>query len=162
MRNPLAAETAEPAKNIPTLSLYVDYFYATTGNNKTLEEILTDSERLYVLQKLINLRQGKGTRINDRIPLRAMAPVYLDEYESRAEYYDNLLREQSGDDDIPATQEERHKLLIKKRIEVYEQLCDIVYEEKGFTSDGVPMRDKVKSLGIMDEQAERLLNEFSV
>jgi aldehyde:ferredoxin oxidoreductase len=162
VRNPQAAETAEPAKNIPTLSLYVDYFNATTGNNKTLEEILTDSERLYVLQKLINLRHGKGTRVNDQIPLRAMAPVYLDEYESRAEYYDNLLKEQSGDDEIPAMPEERHKLLIEKRIEVYEKLCNLVYEEKGFTSDGVPRREKVKSLGLMDEQAEQLLDEFTV
>ncbi|MFC1920458.1 aldehyde ferredoxin oxidoreductase family protein [Chloroflexota bacterium] len=162
VRNPLAAETAEPSKNIPTLDYYVDYLNATTGSSHTLEDLLTDSERLYLLQKLVNLRQGKGTRESDRIPLRAMAPVYRDEYDSRAEYYDELLKEQLGEDGVPATPEERHKLLVEKRIEDYEKLCDIVYEKKGFTIDGVPKRETVNRLSLLDEQASKLLDEYNL
>ncbi len=162
VRNPLAADTEEPAKNIPTLEYYVDYYNATTGSSKTLDDLLTDSERLYLLQKLINLRHGKGTRASDRIPLRAMAPVYLDEYQSRADYYDELLREQSGADELPAAPEDRHKLLVDKRIEAYERLCDLVYEKKGFTVEGVPKRETVSRLALLDEQADRLLSEYNV
>jgi len=72
VRNPEAANTPEPSKNIPSLAHYVSYFNATTGSNKKLEDILDDSERLYILQKLINLRQGKGTRASDQIPIRAL------------------------------------------------------------------------------------------
>ncbi len=162
VRNPLAAETAEPSKNLPTMALYVDYFNAATGSSKTLEDILIDSERLYLLQKLINLRQGKGTRASDRIPLRAMAPVYLDEYESRAEHYEELLKEQLGANKVPATPDERHKLIVEKRVEDYEKLCDIVYEKKGFTPDGVPKRETITRLALMDEQADRLLSEYNV
>ena len=162
VRNPLAAETAEPSKNLPTMALYVNYFNATTGSSKKLEDIITDSERIYLLQKLINLRQGKGTRASDRIPLRAMAPVYLDEYESRAEHYDELLKEQLDADKVPATPRERHKLIVEKRIEDYERLCDIVYDKKGFTPDGVPKRETVSRLALMDEQADRLLSEYNV
>ncbi len=36
VRNPEAASTAEPSKNIPTLAYYVAYLNATTGSNKTL------------------------------------------------------------------------------------------------------------------------------
>ncbi|MFC2002124.1 aldehyde ferredoxin oxidoreductase C-terminal domain-containing protein [Chloroflexota bacterium] len=162
VRNPEAANTDEPAKNLPTLAHYVCYLNATTGSNKKLEDILDDSERLYILQKLINLRQGKGTRASDQIPLRAMGPAYFDEYESRAEYYDEWLQEQLGDNKIPSSPEQRHKLLIEKRIEAYQHLCDIVYEKKGFTSKGIPKRGTVEKFALMDEQARQLLDEFGV
>ncbi|MFC2047442.1 aldehyde ferredoxin oxidoreductase family protein [Chloroflexota bacterium] len=162
VRNPEAANTDEPAKNLPTLAHYVNYFNATTGSNKKLEDILDDSERLYILQKLINLRQGKGTRASDQIPLRAIGPAYFNEYESRAEYYDEWLQEQLGDNKAPESPEHRHKLLIEKRIEAYQQLCDIVYEKKGFTSEGVPKRETVEKFALMDEQAGQLLNEFGM
>ncbi|MFC2070881.1 aldehyde ferredoxin oxidoreductase C-terminal domain-containing protein, partial [Chloroflexota bacterium] len=162
VRNPLAADTDEPSKNLPTLDYYVDYFNGTTGSSHTLEDILTDSERLYILQKLINLRQGKGTRDSDRIPLRAMVPVYQDEYDSRAEYYEELLEEQLGADGVPAAPEERHKLLVENRIEAYEKLCDIVYEKKGFTKDGIPKRETVGRLSLLDEQAAKLLGEYNL
>ena len=162
VRNPEAASTDEPAKNLPTLACYVNYLNATTGSNKELEDILNDSERLYILQKLINLRQGKGTRASDQIPLRALGPAYFNEYEFRTEYYDNWLQEQLGDDKLPASPEQRHKLLIEKRIEAYQQLCDIVYEKKGFTSDGIPKRETVEKFALMDEQAKQLLDEYRV
>lgn len=162
VRNPEAASTDEPAKNLPTLAHYVNYLNATTGSNKNLQDILDDSERLYILQKMINLRHGKGTRASDQIPLRAMSPVYFNEYESRAEYYDEWLRQQLGDDKIPESPEQRHKLLIEKRIEAYQQLCDIVYEKKGFTSEGIPKRETVEKFALMDEQARQLLDKFGV
>jgi aldehyde:ferredoxin oxidoreductase len=162
VRNPEAAKTSEPAKNLPTLAHYVKYLNATTGSNKKLEDILEDSERLYILQKLINLRQGKGTRASDQIPLRAMGPAYFNEYQSRAEYYDEWLTKQLGNDKLPASPEQRHKLLMEKRMQAYQQLCDIVYQEKGFTSDAIPKREVVEKFGLMDEKASRLLKEFGV
>ena len=153
VRNPEAANTDEPAKNLPTLAHYIRYLNATTGSNKTLQGILDDSERLYILQKLINLRHGKGTRASDQIPLRAMCPAFFNEYQSRAEYYDGWLRKNLGDDKIPASLEQRHKLLIEKRMEAYQRLCDIVYEKKGFTAEGIPKRETVEKFALMDEQA---------
>jgi len=162
VRNPEAANTAEPAKNLPTLAHYVHYFNATTGSNKKLEDLLDDSERLYILQKLINLRQGKGTRNSDQVPLRALGPAYFNEYQSRADYYDEWLREQLGNDEAPASPEQRHRLIIEKRIEAYQQLCDIVYEKKGFTSNGIPKRETVEKFALMDQQASQILDEFGV
>ncbi len=162
VRNPEAATTPEPAKNIPTLNYYVQYLNATTGSNKKLEDILDDSERLYILQKLINLRHGKGTRENDQIPLRSLGPVYFNEYESRVDYYEEWLREQPGINEVPSTPEQRHKLLIEKRIEAYQQLCDIVYEKKGFTSNAIPKREIVEKFGLMDDQANQLLEKYGI
>jgi aldehyde:ferredoxin oxidoreductase len=162
VRNPAAADTPEPAKNIPTLDYYVDFYNFTTGNSKTLDDLLADSERLYILQKLINLRQGKGTRASDRIPLRAMAPVFIDEYQSRADYYKELLEEQFGSENVPASSEEQHKMLVESRLENYEKLCDIVYDKKGFTPDGVPKRETVTGMDLLDEQADKLLAEYGI
>ncbi len=162
VRNPEAASTSEPAKNLPTLALYTNYLNATTGSRKTLQDILDDSERLYILQKLINLRQGKGRRANDQLPLRAMCPAFFNEYQSRAEYYDQWLRKNLGDGKLPASPEQRHKLLIEKRIEAYQRLCDLVYEKKGFTSEGIPKRETVERFALMDEQAGKLFDELGM
>jgi len=162
VRNPEAASTAEPSKNLPTLAYYVAYLNATTGSNKSLQDVLDDSERLYILQKLINLRHGKGTRTSDQIPWRAIGPAYFNEYEARAEYYDEWLQQQLGDNKIPASPEQRHKLLMGKRVEAYQHLCDIVYEKKGFTSEGIPRRETVEKFGLMDEQAKQLLSQSGV
>jgi aldehyde:ferredoxin oxidoreductase len=162
VRNPEAANTEEPAKNLPTLAHYTRYLNATTGSQKTLQDILDDSERLYILQKLLNLRQGKGRRANDQLPLRAMCPAFFNEYQSRAEYYDEWLRKNLGDGKLPASPEQRHKLLIEKRSEAYQQLCDIVYEKKGFTKEGIPRRETVDKFALMDEQARKLFDELGM
>ena len=162
VRNPEAAATPEPSKNLPTLAHYIDYLNATTGSHKSLQDILDDSERLYILQKLINLRQGKGTRPSDQIPLRAMAPAFFNEYQSRADYYDCWLEQNRGGRKLPASPRQRHKLLIEERRRDYQQLCDIVYEKKGFTANGVPKRETVARFGLLDEKAKRLLDEMGV
>jgi len=162
VRNPEAANTEEPAKNLPTLAHYTRYLNATTGSNKTLQDILDDSERLYILQKLLNLRHGKGRRANDQLPLRAMCPAFFNEYQSRAEYYDEWLRKNLGDGKLPASPEQRHKLLIEKRSEAYQQLCDIVYEKKGFTKEGIPRRETAEKFALMDEQARKLFDELGM
>jgi aldehyde:ferredoxin oxidoreductase len=141
------------------LSYYVDYLNGTTGSKKILQDVLDDSERLQLLQKMINLRQGKGTRESDRIPLRAVAPVYVDEYLTRSEYYDGWLRNLEGGN-LPDTIERRHALLMAKRLEAFQHLCDIVYEKKGYSADAVPKRETVKKFGLLDQQAARLLAKY--
>jgi aldehyde:ferredoxin oxidoreductase len=161
VRHPHAAKTDNPSQNQPTLNYYVQYFNATTGSHKSLQDILDDSERLHVLQKMINLRQGKGTRAFDQIPLRAMGPAFLNEYFPRQEYYDKWIREhQETDDDLPDTPEERHKILVKLRQEAYKKLCDAVYLAKGYSPDAVPLEKTVEKFGLLDEKARALLKLY--
>lgn len=157
VRHPEAASTENPAQNLPTLAYYVQYLNATLGSNKTLQDVLDDSERLYLIQKLINLRHGKGTRSSDQIPLRAMGPAFFNEYEARSDYYDAWLTDQLGEGQMPDEPRDRHALITKLRREAYERLCDAVYKEKGYSPDGVPMPETLEKFDLLDEKALNLL-----
>jgi hypothetical protein len=78
---------------------------------------------------------------------------------TRSEYYDGWLRNLEGGN-LPDAIERRHELLMAKRLEAFQQLCDIVYEKKGYTSDAVPKRETVKKFGLLDQQAARLLAKY--
>jgi len=160
VRHPEAAGTDNPAQNNPTLEYYIQYLNSTIGTKKSIEDILNDSERLQLLQKLINLRHGKGKRSSDQIPLRAMGPAYLNEYEARADYYDSWLKDQIGEKKLPKDRKDRHRLLLKLRQQAYNRLCDMVYQEKGYTSDAVPLPETLERFNLMDDQALALLEEF--
>ena len=162
VRNPEAANTDNPAQNRPTLEYYVQYLNATTGSSKTLQDVLHDSERLHLLQKLINLRHGKGTRSNDQIPLRAMGPAFFNEYEARSDYYDTWLKNQLDGKNIPDDPESKHALILKLRQEAYDTLCDEVYAAKGYTKNAIPLLEVVENFDLLDQQARRLLAMFGV
>jgi aldehyde:ferredoxin oxidoreductase len=163
VRHPEAAKTDNPSQNQPTLEYYAQYYSATIGEKKTIQDILDDSERLHLLQKMINLRQGKGTRYFDQIPLRAMGPAYFNEYQSRSDYYDEWLKEHLGKEDkLPPRAEERHQALLKLRQEAYQKLCDSVYKAKGYNLDAVPLRETLKKFDLLDDKADALLQDYGV
>jgi aldehyde:ferredoxin oxidoreductase len=147
VRNPEAKNTPFPAKNMPTVDYYLELVNSTLGANKTLDDILLESERCYTLHKLINLRQGFGTREHDAIPLRAMCPVYLNEYLSRKEFYEERLKE-IGADIEGKSDEERLAILQENRRSLYEKLTDVVYEEKGYDRNGIPTDATLRRLGL--------------
>jgi hypothetical protein len=111
---------------------------------------------------MINLRHGKGTRADDRIPLRAMGPAFFNEYEARADYYDAWLATQLAVDEIPDSPQARHRRIIELREKAYDRLCDVVYREKGYNAAGVPLPDTLERLGILDDQARELLKQHGV
>ena len=162
VRHPDAASTDNPSQNLPTLEYYVNYFNATVGSQKTLQDILDDSERLQLLQKLINLRHGKGTRSSDQIPLRAIGPAYFNEYKARADYYDSWLKGQLGENGIPDDPKIKHRMIIKFRQEAYQKLCDAVYRKKGYTQNAVPLPLTLKRFGLFDDKALAILEEFGL
>jgi aldehyde:ferredoxin oxidoreductase len=159
VRHPDAQHTSEPAKNMPTVEYYLELVNATLGNSKTLEDLLLESERVYTLHKLFNLRQGCGTRDHDAIPLRAMAPVYMNEFLSRKEYYENVLIKIAGQDSVGISDEEKLVMLQKHRQSQYEKLCDAVYEEKGYDSDGIPLKSTLLRLGFHEPELLAIVDQ---
>jgi aldehyde:ferredoxin oxidoreductase len=105
---------------------------------------------------------GFGRREHDALPYRAVGPVTELEYESRAERYDTQLQEKFAVDISDKTTAEKLVLLRQFRQDQYEKLKDAVYRRRGWTADGIPTVEKVKSLGIDFPQVIELLRANGV
>jgi len=127
---------------------YAEYFSAVTGRKIGPNDMITMSERVYNFQRIFCLKMGFGRREHDAIPYRAMGPVTVEEYESRADRYDKQLRDVYRVDIQGKGTAEKVKILRKLREERYEQLKDAVYARRGWTKDGIPTLDTVRRLGI--------------
>ncbi len=152
VRHPEAQFTEIPARNMPTAEYYVELVNATLGTDKTIDDLLFDAEISYTLHKLINLRQGFGTREHDAIPLRAMAPVYMNEFLERKDYYEKYLTESAGMVIEGRSDEEKLEMLQDFRRLQYEKLCDAVYEAKGWDREGIPRKSTLMRLGFHDPE----------
>jgi aldehyde:ferredoxin oxidoreductase len=140
------AETDEPAKVPEHVDNYVTIFNAVTGKNIDKYEMIRQSERVYNFQRIFNIRRGYGTREFDKQPYRAAGPVTNEEYESRQERYDSQLKELVGVDPVGKTTDEKKAILRKYREDRYEQLLDAVYKRRGWTRNGVPTPEYLKSI----------------
>lgn len=148
VRHPEAKHTELPYRNMPTVEYYVEFVNATLGTEKTIDDLLEESERVYTYQKLVNLRQGFGTREFDKIPLRAMAPVFDNEFQSRRDYYIEYLRDVAGLSVNGQSDAELLSELHNYRLKQYEGLTDAVYEEKGYDAHGIPTDETLEKFGL--------------
>jgi len=89
-----------------------------------------------------------------------MGPVFFNEYEARADYYDSWLKERTGEEKFPGDCEARHRMIMELRQQAYQRLCDAVYKEKGYTADAVPLPETLARFNLLDDQAITLLNKF--
>jgi aldehyde:ferredoxin oxidoreductase len=140
--------TKEPAKVMQHVQWYAEYFSAVTGRKIGPDDMITMSERVYNFQRIFNLKMGFGRREHDAIPYRAMGPVTVEEYESRADRYDQQMKDVYQVDIQGKDTAEKVKILRKLREERYDQLKDAVYDRRGWTKDGIPTLDTVRRLGI--------------
>lgn len=140
-------KNAEPAKVPEHLENYYMIYEGLTGKKFSIEDLLFQSEKVFVFQRIFNLRMGFGTRKHDVPPYRAVGPVTNEEYESRKERYDGQLKEQGIDADAMNTTQ-KVEATRKYRTDQYEKLLDAVYARRGWTSNAVPTMETIKRLGI--------------
>jgi aldehyde:ferredoxin oxidoreductase len=155
-------DTPEPAKVMKHVEWYADYYSAVTGKQTPPDGLIRMSEAVYNFQRIFNLKMGFGQREHDNIPYRAMGPVKVVEYESRAERYDKLLVEKHNVDITGKTTEEKIILLRGFRETLYEKLKDAVYHRRGWTKNGIPTVETVTRLGIDFPEVLKLLKAHGV
>ena len=141
---------------------YAQYVSALLGEEYTVDDLLLMSEKVYNFQRIIALRLGYGRREHDALPYRAMGPVTVEEYESKAEYYDQQLTKKYGMNIVDKTISEKIVILRKFREAEYEQLKEAVYARRGWTKDGIPTLATVKRLGIDFPEVVELLSRYGV
>jgi aldehyde:ferredoxin oxidoreductase len=89
-----------------------------------------------------------------------MGPVTPLEYVSRKDRYDTQLVEKLGltKDAVKAMPvEEKIRRLYEHRQDQYQRLADAVYHRRGWTQNGVPTPQKMRSLGCTDERMFTML-----
>lgn len=140
--------SAEPQKIMHHVENYQEIFAGVTGREITIEDIITQSERVYNFQRVFNVRLGKGLRAHDTIPYRSVGPVTEEEYHSREERYDAQLREWL--DLGPETLSIAEKIAAHRKYREgrYESLIDAVYKRRGWSNNGVPTLETLENLGI--------------
>lgn len=152
-------QTNEPAKVPEHVENYTWIHEGVTGITTTKEDLLLQSERVYNFQKIFSMRMGRVGRKHDYPPYRAIGPVTPLEYESRAERYDQQLKELVGIDPAHLSTQEKMTRLRQYRLDQYELLLNAVYERRGWDRDSIPTLEKVKELGIdLPEVVEVLEN----
>jgi aldehyde:ferredoxin oxidoreductase len=142
------AQTEEPAKVPEHVQNYVDIYKAITGKPMDKHELIRQSERVYNFQKVFCMRMGAGHREGDLPPYRAVGPVTEEEYLSRQERYDTLLKEKIGVDPTGKSTAEKMDITRKYREDQYRQLVDAVYDRKGWTRAGVPTLEHLQKIGM--------------
>ncbi|HOH96970.1 MAG TPA: aldehyde ferredoxin oxidoreductase C-terminal domain-containing protein [Candidatus Cloacimonadota bacterium] len=142
------AQTEEPAKVPEHVQNYVDIYKAITGKPMDKHELIRQSERVYNFQKVFCMRMGAGHREGDLPPYRAVGPVTEEEYLSRQERYDTLLKDKIGVDPTGKSTAEKMDITRKYREDQYRQLVDAVYDRKGWTPAGVPTLEHLQKIGM--------------
>jgi aldehyde:ferredoxin oxidoreductase len=139
---------AEPAKVPEHVDNYVTIYKSVTGLELDKDSLIVQSERVYQFQRIFNIRRGYGLRIHDAQPYRAAGPVTEEEYESRQERYDKQMKEKIGVDPDGKSTKEKVAITRAFREDQYEQLLDAVYFRRGWTKNGVPTIERLKSIGM--------------
>ena len=153
-------EESEPSKIPGHVRNYFSVFEGVTGTKLDEKTMVEMSERVYNFQRCFILRMGSGQRINDRVPYRSLGPVTKEEYESRVERYDTQMKEKIGVDPTGKSTEEKIKITREYRQDQYEKLIDAVYKRRGWTNNGVPKIDKLKSIGMDLPELIELVKEY--
>jgi aldehyde:ferredoxin oxidoreductase len=89
----------------------------------TPEELIQAGERINNLARVLNIREGKGTREYDTLPPKIMSVPVPDEGIAKGAY---------------VTQKE------------FDIGLDDYYEVRGWTKEGIPTVEKLKELGLSD------------
>jgi aldehyde:ferredoxin oxidoreductase len=151
------AQTDEPAKVLEHVENYTWLYEGVTGRSVSADDLIQQSERVYNFQRIFNLKMGFGTREHDYPPYRAVGPVTMDEYESRAGYYDRQLQQDIGVYQADLTIEKKMTRLRQYREARYEQLLDAVYARRGWDENGIPTLQTLRRLGIDLPEAINLI-----
>ncbi len=99
------------------------YYTLATGIEMTPEELIQAGERINNLARVLNIREGKGTREYDQVPPKIKNVPVPDEGFAKGAH---------------VTQKE------------FDIGLDDYYETRGWTKEGIPTIEKLKELGLQD------------
>jgi len=149
----------EAAKVPEHVQNYVDIFNAVTGKAIKKEDIITMSEKVYNFQRVFQVRMKQGNAFHN-IPLRALGPVFADEWDARKDYYDGKLKE-IGVEPAGLSTETKIQKLQEYRLGMWDGLKTAVYKRRGWNKKGIPTVETLKRLGIDYPEVVAVVEKYS-
>jgi aldehyde:ferredoxin oxidoreductase len=154
--------------NPASQEIYADYYNGMLGTNLTWEKIFAQTDRDINLQRVLNvMRYGQETKAYDWIPDRAIGPTDDLLYEAEKDYNDHDLAQRLGKSleqlaSVPAGQ--KRELLMESRKEQLRRLIAAYYQERGWNSQGIPMPETLKELGLwqyLSDEARSIITRLT-
>jgi aldehyde:ferredoxin oxidoreductase len=140
--------------NPASQEIYAEFYNGLLGAELSWEEIFAQTDRDINLQRVLNvLRYGRETGRHDWIPDRAIGPTDNSLYEAEAEFNDRDLMERLGkpaEEISSLTTECKRTLLMETRKEQLRKLVNVYYQERGWSSSGIPMPETLRKLGLWE------------
>ena len=168
--NPASEQTTHHDKfiNPATQALYADFYNAMLGTDMTWQDIFERTDRDINLQRVMNaLVYGRRTGHYDWIPDRAIGPTDDALYDAESPYNDRELARLSGKspDEIRSlkTTAKRENLLDLRKQEL-RKLIRTYYQERGWTSTGIPTAATLRDLGLwpfLTDEAKKTISELA-
>jgi aldehyde:ferredoxin oxidoreductase len=154
--------------NPASQEIYADFYNGMLGTDLKWEEIFAQTDRDINLQRVLNvLHFGGKTSRHDWIPDRAIGPTDDALYEAEAESNDRDLAERLGkapEELKGLTAREKRELLMQNRKEQLRRLIDAYYQERGWSSRGIPTPDTLKKLGLwefLNDEARTIISRLT-
>ena len=138
--------------NPATQEIYADFYNGMLGTNMTWERIFEQTDRDINLQRVMNVMvYEKGTGEHDWIPDRAIGPIDDALYDAEKDYNDQeivkILDKPLAEIRNMKTSEKR-EILMTHRKEQLRQLIYVYYQERGWTSTGIPTVATLRQIGL--------------
>lgn len=140
--------------NPASQEIYADFYNGVLGTDLDWEEIFEQTDRDINLQRVMNvMTYGEKTGDYDWIPDRAIGPTEDALYETEADYNDGevaglLVKSIEEVQKMPTTK--KRTLLMEHRRNELRRLVDVYYEERGWSTGGIPTVETLHRLKLWD------------
>jgi len=138
--------------NPASQEIYAEFYNGMLGTNMTWEKIFEQTDRDINLQRVMNIMvYEKKTGEHDWIPDRAIGPIDDSLYAAEKDYHDErlsiILNKPPVEIQKMKTAEKR-EILMKHRKDELRKLISVYYQERGWSSAGIPKVDTLKQIGL--------------
>jgi aldehyde:ferredoxin oxidoreductase len=138
--------------NPASQEIYADFYNGMLGTNMTWEKIFEQTDRDINLQRVMNIMTfGKNTGEQDWIPDRAIGPIDDSLYDVEKDYHDQrlsiILNKPLAKIQKMKTAGKR-EILMKHRKDELKKLISVYYQERGWSSTGIPKMETLKQIGL--------------
>jgi aldehyde:ferredoxin oxidoreductase len=154
--------------NPASQEIYADFYNGVLGTDLKWEEIFAQTDRDINLQRILNvLHYGSETARHDWIPDRAIGPTDDLLYEMEAEFNDRDLAERlekTAEEVKKISTRDKRALLMEHRKAQLHLLIHVYYQERGWDSEGIPLPETLKGLGLweyLNEEARIKISELT-